>query len=172
MPYIKGKLRESTFKNFLRIFNTCFGEEVMTIWVTECQSARISDLDQNLYFEAQTTLTRSWMSFEGFITLITAENKKTTWRLEEDVKIREDQRSHIIRTSIVVDSHKEAAKPSSISLSSTVYLFFVIFYSPCMILQPCVADFSYLRARFEAQKCFKYCFEHWFQIIESFKLFI
>ena len=41
--------------------------------MTEGQSARISDLDQNFCFEAQTTL---WTSFEGFITLITAEKRE------------------------------------------------------------------------------------------------
>ena len=46
--------------------------------MTEGQSARISDLDQNFCFEAQTTLASPWTSFEGFITLIT------------DVKIREE----------------------------------------------------------------------------------
>jgi len=44
--------------------------------MTEGQSARISDLDQNFCFEAQTTLASPWTSFEGFITLITAEKKK------------------------------------------------------------------------------------------------
>ena len=96
--------------------------------MTEGQSARISDLDQNFCFEAQTTLASPWTSFEGFITLITAETKKETTKRREDVKIRGGQQSHIIRTSIVADSHKEAAKPSS-----TVYLSFVIFYSPCVI---------------------------------------
>ena len=54
--------------------------------MTEGQSARISDLDQNFCFEAQTTLASPWTSFEGFITLITAEKRKRperTWRLEE-----------------------------------------------------------------------------------------
>jgi len=101
--------------------------------MTEGQSARISDLDQNFYFEAQTTLVSPWTSFEGFITLITAV-KKGEWKEEKDVRIRGSQRSHIISTSIVADSHKEATKPLSISPSSTVYLSFVIFYSPCVIL--------------------------------------
>ena len=87
VPYINGKLQESTFQNFLRIVNTYFGEEVMTVWVAEGQSARISDLDQNFYFEAQTTLVSPWTSFEGFITLITAEKKKIR---EEDEEIREE----------------------------------------------------------------------------------
>ena len=147
VPYINGKLQESTFQNFLRIVNTYFGEEVMTVWVVEGQSARISDLDQNFYYEVQTTLTSPWTSFEGFITLITAEKRRRlerrTKRLERRTKrLERRQRSLIIRTSIVADSHKEAAKPSLISPSSTVYLSFVIFYSPCVSLQPCVADFS------------------------------
>ena len=140
VPYINGKLQESTFQNFLRIVNTYFGEEVMTVWVAEGQSARISDLDQNFYFEAQTTLVSPWTSFEGFITLITAEKRRRPERRTKRLERR--QRSHIIRTSRVADSHKEAAKPSLISLSSTVYLSFVIFYSPCVFLQPCVAEFS------------------------------
>ena len=52
--------------------------------MTEGQSARISDLDQNFYFEVQTTLASPWTSFEGFITLITAEKR---W---EDVKRLEE----------------------------------------------------------------------------------
>ena len=44
--------------------------------MTEGQSARISDLDQNFCFEAQTTLASPWTSFEGFITLITAEKRR------------------------------------------------------------------------------------------------
>ena len=80
MPYINGKLQESTFQNFLRIINTHFGEEVMTILLAECQSARISDLDQNFCFEAQTTLASPWTSFEGFITLITAEKSEENER--------------------------------------------------------------------------------------------
>ena len=43
--------------------------------MTKGQSARISDLDQNFCFEAQTTLASPWTSFEGFITLITAEKR-------------------------------------------------------------------------------------------------
>ena len=88
VPYINGKLQESTFQNFLRIVNNYFGEEVMTIWVAEGQSARISDLDQNFYFEAQTTLVSPWTSFEGFITLITAEKRRGLER--EDEEIREE----------------------------------------------------------------------------------
>ena len=86
VSYINGKLQESTFHNFLRIVNTYFGEEFMTVWVAEGQSARISDLDQNFYFEAQTTLVSPWTSFEGFITLITAEKRKKTKKSTEEKK--------------------------------------------------------------------------------------
>ena len=55
--------------------------------MTEGQSARISDLDQNFCFEAQTTLASPWTSFEGFITLITAEKKEIR---EEDEETREE----------------------------------------------------------------------------------
>ena len=53
--------------------------------MAEGQSARISDLDQNFYFEAQTTLVSPWTSFEGFITLIREKKRR-----EEDEEIREE----------------------------------------------------------------------------------
>ena len=54
--------------------------------MTEGQSARISDLDQNFCFEAQTTLASPWTSFEGFITLITAEKREKTKKSTEEKK--------------------------------------------------------------------------------------
>jgi len=57
--------------------------------MTEGQSARISDLDQNFCFEAQTTLASPWTSFEGFITLITAEKREKRKRAQRRRKERE-----------------------------------------------------------------------------------
>ena len=60
--------------------------------MTEGQSARISDLDQNFCFEAQTTLASPWTSFEGFITLITAEKKEKRKRAQRRRKEREEKK--------------------------------------------------------------------------------
>ena len=56
--------------------------------MTKGQSARISDLDQNFYFEVHTTLASPWTSFEGFITLITAEKRGGRKREDEKKEVR------------------------------------------------------------------------------------
>jgi len=96
--------------------------------MTEGQSARISDLDQNFCFEAQTTLASPWTSFEGFITLITAEKKRKNEKEHRGEEKKEKKRKR------KEGEKKRGTKENSTGLSANqVFSSSPLFHLPCIL---------------------------------------
>ena len=98
----------------------------MIILVAEGQSARISDLDRNFNFKAQSKSAGPWTEIEGSLTLISSDTQEKMKKRRRGS--REEKNTRIGRNKIDLFSRILQARLllSSPSMNSFVFLIFIM----------------------------------------------